>query len=173
MGFSIFRPLNDGEKKDMTQLGETDLLDLYLAELSEKKAFYQRQYRPFDYYCARMDFDTKLAQRVDELKTTVDKTKVSKEFDFGDLDQYADPRRFTYIKRTSTAETKLVAGIKQEVKIGWTYHFKGSKGNPLSIFVQNEDEQLMEDFINLHYSQAVKAERDRPKAIIKKEKAVN
>lgn len=155
MAFSIFRPLNKDEKKEMIELGETDVLDLFLKELSLKKLFYQKQYRPFDYYCARVDFDNALAQKVEELKTIVDKSKINPTLEFGDLDKYADVGRFEYLGRREAMETKLVAGIKQEVKLGYTYNFKGKlKGNKISVYVPNEDEKIMEAFLDKNFRES-------------------
>ena len=153
MAFNIFRPLSNEEQKDMILLGETDLLNLFLAKLADKKMEYQKQLRPFDTYCARIDFDDRVTQKISEMKTTVDRTKVDTSFDFGDLDQYAKPDRFIYVSSKETKETKLVAGIKQEVLIGHTYTFRGKfKGNRLNIYVSNEDTEIMEAFVKKHYS---------------------
>lgn len=157
MTFNIFRPLSNEEKKDMILLGETDLLDLFLGELANKKTIYQKQYRPFDTYCARVDFDDKIAQKISAMKTTVDKNDIDTSFDFGDLNQYAKPDRFRYDGEKETKETKLVAGIKQEVLIGHTYTFHGRlKGNRINIFVPNEDTKIMEDFLKKNYSPKAK-----------------
>jgi len=151
MVYQIFRPLNPAEKEGLTELRgrkTIDVLDKFLADLANKQQEYQKLYRPFDSYGARIDFEKMMNAKAEELQKAVDETKVDPTINFGSLDDYANPELFEFVKRTEEKTIRLVAGIKQEVHIGYRYHFKTKKrGNRISIFVPNEDVEKVEKWI--------------------------
>lgn len=155
MAFNIFRPLNTIEKNEMSEISprnQKSILNNFCSVLADVSSKYKKSYRPYDSYGARFDFDIRMKNRLDEMQKTIDPEKVETSIDFGDLDKYADPERFEYIKRTEVISARLVMGMKQEVKIGYRFHFKGKKrGNRISMFVPEVDLKKVQTWINKIY----------------------
>lgn len=166
---SSTRPLSSDEKKDVIELGpgkNANILNLFLVRLADVSVKYQKQLRPFDSYNARLDFDTKMKNKLDEIHKTIDPEKVDLKVEFGDLDEYSNPDRFEYVKRTEVISARLVVGMKQEVHIGYRFHFKGKeKGNRISIFVPDKKVDEMESWIEENFG-VKPEERDTSLAIM-------
>ncbi len=137
MVYNIFRPLKEDERKDVIPIEgkrTRSILDIFLKELTKVKLTFQEKYRPFDFYSARIDFEEKVANKIESLRTTLNDVKRDAGIDFGDLTKYGDPSRFNFIRKDVLMEDKLLDGIRQPIKIGTRYHFKGKfKGNRISI----------------------------------------
>lgn len=163
MAYNVFRPLSGEEKQEITELGATDILNLFLKEKAKVMTKYHRKYRPFDDYSARIDFDMKLKNHYEELANQVNKEK--KELDFSDLDKYAEPSRFEFLGKSVIRQDKLLDGIRQPTVTGYRFFFRAkSRGNKLSIFVPvydsksdkvdkmqrwvDENMEKAEDFVN-------------------------
>lgn len=143
---TIFRPQSDVEKQDFTELGSTDIYNLFLKEMTKVMTKYHRKYKPYDEYSAKVDFNINLKRYEQELQNLVDNDNRPK-IDFGDLHQYADTSRFLFIKRIEVKEDKLLDGIRQPTVIGYRYYFKSKiRGNKYSILVpcSNNDKTLVE-----------------------------
>ena len=155
MAFNIFRPLNPQEKIEMSELGvrkQKSILNSFCATLANVSMKYKKSYRPYDSYGARQDFESKMKNRIDEIQKTVDPEKINVSIDFGDLDKYSDTQRFEYVKRTEVISARLVMGMKQDIKIGYRFHFKGKeRGNRISMFVPEEDLEKVQNWINETY----------------------
>ena len=152
---SSTRPLTSEEKLNVNELGpgkNTNILNLFLAQLADVSVKYQKQLRPFDSYNARIDFDTKMRDKNEEIHKTVDPEKFNPSIEFGDLDKYSDPARFEYVKKTEVISARLILGMKQEVHIGYRFHFRGTqRGNRYSIFVPDTKVEKMEAWIEENY----------------------
>lgn len=155
--YNIFRPLTHEERADITALGSTTILEMFLKELAVKQSEYQKKSRPYDLYGARMDFDMKVKTSASEYAATVDKTKLPA-FEFGDLDKYGDIERFEYTGKNEVQQTRLVAGIKQEVVTGNKYKFKTKgRGNKSSIFIKSEDIAEFDKWLDSAFGEKPKA----------------
>lgn len=161
--YSIFRKLTDAEKQGVITLEgrrNKDILNTFLADLAKTNAKYQKMYQPFDSYSARIDFDEGIKKKMTELSATLDKSKISPNIDFGDLDEYGNPDRFEFVKRTDVLITKLVAGIKNEVEIGKRFHFVAKqRGNKFSMFVPEEDVKKVEKWVSVTYNLGKKEDK--------------
>lgn len=147
----VLRPLTAEEKKEITPLGSTSLLDLFLKELAKKVSEYQKNYKPFDSYGARIDFDNNIKIKLNEISAAVDKDTVAK-FDFGDLDKYGKSDLFKFLEKHEQEQTRLVAGIKQEVVIGNRYRFRcKTRGNTVSILIPNKKIESFEKWLDTTY----------------------
>lgn len=151
--YNIFRPLSSEEKVDTIQLGSDDLLSAFLKELAKKQAEYQKKMRPYDSYSAKIDFESKIRNKIDEITQNVSKEGADRTIDFGNLDEYGKLERFKFIERTKSEVTKLVAGTLNTVLTGHRYRFICKpKGNRISIYVDNEkvdefEKWLKEEFL--------------------------
>ena len=160
--YNIQRQLNEQERNEMTEAGQVNILHLFLKDLADKKAVFQKEYRPFDSYSAKLDFEEKLRSSAEEAASLIfDKRTREKEshkieakykFNTDNLDEYGDLKRFEFVKVTDVRVTRLVAGINNEVHIGKRYHFVGKRrGNRISIYVPNEDVEPMEKWVDENY----------------------
>ena len=149
--YNIVRPLTSDEKQEITPLGSTSLLDKFLIELAKVSSKFQKDMRPFDSYGARIDFEDNVRTKLNEISHAIDKSTVGK-FDFGNLEEYGNLDLFEYLGSLEQQQTRLVAGIKQEVVTGQRYRFKAKKrGNKLSIFVPNDKVDEYEKWIKKHF----------------------
>lgn len=152
---STTRPLSEEEKFNVNELGpgkNANILNLFLAQLADVSVKYQKQLKPFDSYNARIDFDTKMRDKTEEMYKTVDIKKFNPNIEFGDLNKYSDPDRFEYVKKTEVISARLVLGMKQEVHIGYRFHFRGKqRGNRISIFVPDTKVEKMDSWIEENY----------------------
>jgi len=145
---SIFRPLTQDETMDIIPLNSQNYLTVFLKELAKVSAEFQKKLRPFDSYNAKIDFEESVKTKANEISKAIDK-KVIKSFDFGDLHRYGNIDRFEFIESVEQQNTRLVAGIKQEVVMGKKYKFKcKQRGNRISIFVKNEKVEEFEKWLN-------------------------
>jgi len=154
--YSILRPLTVDERKEIAPLNSTSLLDSFLAELAKKVSFYQKQYRPYDSYGARMDFERNVANKMHEMVNAIDK-KTIKRLDFGNLDEYSDLKRFNFLHKKEQMQIRLLAGIKQEVVTGYRYTFKTkTRGNKLSLLVPNEGVEEFDKWVDTNFGEKKK-----------------
>ncbi len=136
MEFNIFRPLTEEEKVDSIPVKHTSVLDSFLKELAKYQTKYQKLLRPYDSYSARMDFDSYLKTKSENLVNTIDKTLISTKIDFGELDTYAELSRFEFIDKNEVMTVRLVEGMKKEIISGFRFKFKCMpRGNTLTIVV--------------------------------------
>ena len=165
MAFNIFRPLNSQERLEMSEVSarrQKSILNSFCSTLADISIKYKKSYRPYDSYGARQDFESKMKNKLDEIQKTLDPEKINTNIEFGDLDKYADPERFEYVKRTEVMSARLVMGMKQEIKIGYRFHFKGKeRGNRISMFVPEEDLEKVQNWINKTYNINIKEEETR------------
>lgn len=154
---NVLRALTVDEKKEITPLGSTSLLDLFLKHLAKKVTEYQKKLRPYDSYAAHIDFDLRVKIKMTEMQAAVDKTNVNN-FDFGDLDRYGKKELFEFIEKVPSQQTRLVAGIKQEIITGQVYKFKcKERGNKISILVSNEKVDEFDKWLDVTYINVPKA----------------
>jgi hypothetical protein len=149
MESNFIRPLSHDEKREVIELGTESILTKFLKELSKKQSEYDKKSRPFDGYSARMDFESRMRNKIDELSATVDEELKDRTIDFGNLDTYGELSRFEFTEKTPCAVNRTVHGIKQEVVIGQRYKFKcKQRGNRISIVVDNEKIDEFDKWLN-------------------------
>lgn len=147
MKYSIFRPLTKEEKNEAIPVNSKSILDAFLGEMSKYVNEYSKRYKPYDSYSARMDFDTNVENMIKENSVNLNKKELK--IDFGNLDKYGELSRFKYTHSKESKETRLVAGIKQEVIMGHRYFFKCiQRGNKISIYIPNDKITDFEKWLN-------------------------
>ena len=146
---NMIRPLSNEEKRDMIELGTESILVGFLKELAKKQAEYNKILRPYDAYSAKIDFETKVRHKIDELTNTVDEKLKDRNIDYGDLDVYGELSRFTFLEKSPSNVVKSEYGMKKEIQIGNRYKFKcNQRGNKISIFVDNDKVAEFEKWLN-------------------------
>jgi hypothetical protein len=137
---NIFRPATDAEKMDYIEIGTPNVLDAFLTKMSEKMTECMKEYRPFDKYGARMDFEDQIAKFKLDLNNTVDRTKLVSKITIPSFDKYCDDDRFELVNIDNVKEDKLLDGMRTSTLTGKNFNFKSkARGNGVTIFVPLED----------------------------------
>lgn len=169
--YNFFRPLTSEEKIDTINVGTEDILSLFLKKLAEAQSVYQKNLRPFDSYSAKIDFETRIRNKINDLATTVDRN-TDRTVEFGDLNEYGNIDRFEFIERSECRVTKVVAGTLNDVSIGFRYKFRcKSKGNRISIYVEHNRIDEFEKWLNEEFlkdSKLIKKapEKEMPEEVV-------
>src|SRR3990167_9173270 len=146
---NIFRPATEQEKSDFVEIGKTNMLDIFLAKLAEKLLEYQKQYKPFDKYCARLDFDEQILKVKNDYSTSVGRDKVSGKIAIPDLDIYGKESRFELVDKEDVKEDKIMDGMRVSKHVGRNYNYRSKiKGNPITVFVPVDDVEKVEKQLN-------------------------
>jgi len=147
--YNFFRPLSNEEQVDTVAIGSTDILSTFLKKLADVQTEFNKKLRPFDAYGAKIDFEHKVRNKINDISTNLDREGISRTIDFGDLEAYGNTDRFEFIERAEQQVTKLVAGTINNVSIGYRYKFKCiAKGNRISIYVENSKIDEFEKWLN-------------------------
>lgn len=148
----IIRPITESEKQEVVEVGTPNIMDIFLSKVAEKQQEYQKKYKPFDSYGARIDFDEKVRRVIGETNLAVDKSKVSKKLDIGNLNKYADSDRFDFLGAENVSEDKLLDGIRNTVVTGKSFKFRSKeRGNGITIFVPNSDVAAVDEYVKKTY----------------------
>ena len=105
--------------------------------LSKIKLEFDRQHKPFDEQCARLEYRDKLdaAEKESERKNgfvKIDEIKVT----FGDLSVYGDAKLFEFIDEQPHLQDKVIEGSRTQVLSGYTRDYRCKKrGHGISVFV--------------------------------------
>ena len=151
---NMIRPISTDEKVqgEIVEVGQTNLLDLFLANLAKKATEYQKEYKPFDAYSARIDFDEKVRRTIGDINLAVDKSKVNKKIDIGNLDKYGKADKFEFLESSDVREDKLLDGIRNTIVTGKTFKFRSKeRGNGITIFVPNSAVSEVESYVAKTY----------------------
>jgi len=136
---NIFRPLSKEEKIDTIEVGTVTILEKFLDLLSRKRAEYQKLYKPYDGYSARVDFEDKIRKSILDSGSNIISTSKKLNIEMPEWEQYGDENRFELIEVKDTTEPKLVDGLKQSYITGKEYNYRAKpRGNGICIFVPNE-----------------------------------
>jgi len=141
----IERPLSSDERAGndgITELGAADLLAVFLSQLAIKRDEYQKEYKPYDHYSARMDFEDNVRKSIADIRAVADPKILLKKVGslIPNLDTYGEASRFELLTIKPINEDKLLDGMRQSVVIGKEFCFKAkARGNGYSIFVPNVD----------------------------------
>lgn len=152
MEYNMFRPLSEEEKVDNIPVKHTSILDAFLKEVAKKQTKYQRMLRPYDSYGARMDFESYLKSKANDMMNSLDKDSDDNKIDFGDLNKYADISRFEFVDEREIMSIRVVEGLKKEIVSGSRYKFKCKKRkNTLTIVVSGEQKEEFEKWLNKEF----------------------
>lgn len=155
---NIFRPATDLEKSDYVELGQTSILEIFQAKLAEKVTEAMKEYKPYDKYGARMDFEEQIAKYKVDLSTTIDRKNFNKKITIPDLDKYGDDDRFELLSVENVNEDKLLDGMRTNTMIGKYFNYKSKvRGNGISVFVPKADLEAVEKRLDKSKSPAVKS----------------
>lgn len=143
---NIFRPITDAEKQDFNELGQTNILEVFMAKLADKRTECQKSYKPFDGYSARQDFEEQIRKLIGDASTVIDpKLLAKKKVNIPNLDVYAEADRFDLVSADDVFADKLVDGMRNTVKIGKNFNYKAkARGNGITVFVPKEDLDVVE-----------------------------
>lgn len=149
---NIIRPMTSEEQQEIVEVGTPNILDLFLSRLAEKQQACQKEYKPFDAYSARIDFDEKVRKVIGEVSLAVDKSKINKKIDIGNLNKYASSDRFDFLGSDEVREDKLLDGIRNTVTTGKSFKFRSKeRGNGITIFVPNSDVAKVDEYVKKTY----------------------
>jgi len=149
----IIRPITESERQEVVEVGKANIMDLFLSNLATKQQEFQRKYKPFDSYSARIDFDDKIRKVIGDTNLAVDKNKVNKKLDIGNLNKYGDADRFEFISVEDVREDKLLDGIRNTVVTGKKYSYRGKeRGNGITIFVPSSEVASVEAYVDKTYT---------------------
>lgn len=141
----IIRPATETEKQDFIEIGKTNILDVFMKKLSAKQQEYAKEYKPFDRYGARVDFDEQVAKIASSLSTSIDQEKAAKKISIPNLDKYGDDKLFDFLGTEDVKEDKLLDGIRNTVSVGRNYNYKvKSRGNSITVYVPLLDVEKVE-----------------------------
>jgi len=163
----IIRPATESEKSNFIEISATgakSLLDDFLIKLTDFRQKYLKEYKPYDAYSARIDFENQIREMINDVNSSVgiaanvkESVKAIRKFDF---EQYGDSDRFDYlgVSEISSAPVKIgVGGIRVDEKTEKSFEFRGKKrGNGMSICVPNKDFEKVEEYVNKTYKKVSK-----------------
>jgi hypothetical protein len=161
MAGDITRPLGDDAKKyglvEIDGKGNTDVLNNFSTKLAKVFTKMTTEYRPFDRYGARVDFEHHIKQYVADVNSTLDASTV-KAIEAFDLMKYGRPELFELIDSKLVTEEKIAGNMNTRVPVitGKKYEWKcKTRGNLVTMFVPSEDVEKVEKMVTAEYKKAV------------------
>lgn len=157
---NAIRPLTDVEKQSMVEItakGSRDILDGFMAKIAAMRQKFLKEYKPFDNYSARLDFEQHVKSYIEDLSNSLD-SKSIKKIDSFDLERYGDAKRFELIDIQEVVEPKLAGSLvtKVDVLTGKNFEFKAkARGNRITVFVPMTDCTKVEEYVNKTYKKEV------------------
>lgn len=153
---SIFRQSTELEKQNFVELtskGNRDLLDEFMTALVKAKTKFLKEYKPYDNYGARMDFeeDVKAVALYNSNTVTKAGMKTIKAIDF---DLYGKPDRFELVEVKDVTEEKIAGNLNTRIPIvtGKQFDFRSKeRGNGISIFVPEKELTKVLAYYRKHY----------------------
>lgn len=153
---NIFRPLTEAEKTEIVEIGQSNVLELFLARLADKRVEYAKVYKPYDHYSARLEFEDTLRKRVGEIASVVGKDAKNTKIEFPDLEEYGINDRFSLVGTKDVFEDKLLDGIRNSVRTGKEFKYRGkARGNMVTVCVPLLDLAPVEERVNKEYNNKV------------------
>jgi hypothetical protein len=153
---NIIRPLTSDERKDMIEVtaeGSRNILDEFMTKLANERTKYNKEYKPFDSYGARIDFEENIKRHVADLNAAVDKAATKKLGAF-DFQPYGEPDRFEFLESSEVIETKIAGNVASKVDIvtGKAFSYKSKpRSNGITIFVPVKDIEKVEAYVAKTY----------------------
>jgi len=153
---NIFRPMTNTEKSDFIEIGQKTSMDIFLAKLADKQQEFARACKPFCIRCARIDFEKRIQDIIEENSEGVGKAHI-KGFELGDLDRYGSPDKFELLETRDVREDKLLDGIRNTVTTGKNYRFRcKERGCGFTLNVANDDIPKIDAWLNPSKSESPK-----------------
>ena len=157
----IFRPATELEKQSFVEIpegGTTNILDLFMNKLAEVKTKFLKDYKPYDSYGARVEFEELIRKNGYDENAKVNKIKGKKVEQF-DLDRYGEYNRFNLINITDVIEQKIAGSVNSKIAVvtGKNYEYKTKeRGNGMTIFVPSEHIAAVEKMIEENFKNDLK-----------------
>jgi len=131
------------EEKDYKEIGTKLPIQIFEKEIAKIMSKFQKQYKPYDEPCARLDFKdiVESAEKESERKhgyIKMNEVKIDlSEFDF---DKYADPDRFILEEDQEDTAEKFIQGTRTRVILGHTLSYRcKQRGHGIAVFVPMAD----------------------------------
>ncbi len=109
---------SETQKQDFQEIGTKTYKDRFLKKLKEKSKECGLKHIPFDYACAKFDYESeviRIEREMGQISSNVEKQKMMK-IDIGNLDKYADEKRFNLVNEYDKHGTIITDGIKTQTK---------------------------------------------------------
>jgi len=119
----IEREVKPGEA-NFKKVGEKTFDRMFRDNLVMFEQKYTKLHQPFDRACAKLDFEDKyksIMKETERREGSVDYKDLK--IDMGDLDRYADPKRFTKLTESQDEVNRTVDGVTTPVIISVTESF--------------------------------------------------
>lgn len=161
MAGDITRPLGDDAKKyglvEIDGKNNTDILNNFSTKLAKVFTKFVSEFRPFDRYSARTDFEHHIKLYVADLNTILDATSI-KAIESFDLEKYGKPELFELLEVQQVTEERIAGSMNTRIPVitGKNYKWKcKTRGNIATIFVPTEEVAKVEAMISSEYKKAV------------------
>ena len=121
----IMRVPTNEESQDYKQIGLITPKDLFISELAKIEAEYTKNHNPFDFQCAKLDFNDKIEniERESQRKFGYVRQGDVRNLKFGDLKKYGNADRFTIENDDEDIEMQNVNNTKTAVVVGHTIKY--------------------------------------------------
>ena len=127
--------------EDFTDINTVMPIQRFSAKLAKVRLEFDRQHKPFDEQCARLDFKDKLdeAERESQRRNGFIKMDEIK-LDFGNLEKYGNASLFELIDEQPHNQDKVIEGSRTQVIIGHTISYRcKTRGHGIAISVPMGD----------------------------------
>ena len=170
----FFRKATEAEKSEYIELAggkNTSILNVFSAKLATVQQVFQKAFKPFDSFGARMDFEASIREKSGDSSILY---QPAENFKFNvDLESYGQPERFEFVGVKDTVEDKLLDGIRQPKVVGKHYDFKGKvRRNGITVYVPLENIEEMDKWVEDNFGDKPvkeKVETTVSKVVTKKE----
>ena len=124
------------EKADFVLLGTSTVYDKFNERLAKVTLEFNKQFKPFDSQCARLDFKDKLEAAEKESQRIYGFVNQNLKIDFGDLSKYGNEDRFELLEDQEDREEILVNGVRTHVVTGHTLSYRCKpRGHGIAVFI--------------------------------------
>jgi len=135
----IDRAPTEAERAEMQIVGEKTPSEIFYAELSKKGQEFVKNHLPFDFQCARIDYEDEVEKRTKESERTYGyvRHEVISSIKL-DLDAYGKESRFEIVEKDEEVEMQNINNVRTSVKVGWTVKYRcKQRGHGVSVFMPN------------------------------------
>jgi len=131
------------ERLDMIIVGEPNILKDFSKKLAEVEMRFVKQHKPYDSQCARFDFkqQVRMIQEENEMLIGYPKEPKLGELNF-DFEKYGNEDRFEEVKEDEEVDFMNINGIRTQVTIGKTIHYKCKRNHKFGVFIPTPQPEL-------------------------------
>lgn len=140
----ITRSPTSEELRNYIPIGFVTVEKRFKKELQKIEQEYTKERKPYDSFCALLDFQDSWEQYKKELQRKIGVLGATQEeqvpFNFPNLEKYGDPKRFTLKSKSPIMRDVIVDGVKVPKLIGHYYEYVSKvRGNGISVEIPLQD----------------------------------